>query len=257
MLKSLFSAFLMYSRIPVPQVEWKEENRRYALCFFPLVGIFIGGFFMLWQYICGYLNIGLFLRGAVALLIPTAVTGGIHLDGFCDVSDAVTSYGDHRKRLEIMKDPHVGAFAVLYLSVCLIMTAAIYSEISDIRTAAVVSLGFVLSRSLSGLAAVSFKSAKSDGTLQSFVKPSHRNVTVVSLSAAALLVSSAMICVSGFSGVSAVVSSLLMLLYYRISSVKRFGGITGDTAGWFLVLCEIFIGASAVISEKIMEAAGI
>ena len=39
MLKSLCSAFLMYSRIPVPKVEWNEENRRYALCFFPVIGV--------------------------------------------------------------------------------------------------------------------------------------------------------------------------------------------------------------------------
>ena len=42
MLNSLFSAFLMYSRIPVPQVEWKEENRRYSLCFFPVIGVVLG-----------------------------------------------------------------------------------------------------------------------------------------------------------------------------------------------------------------------
>ena len=37
----------MYSRIPAPKVEWKEENRRYALGFFPLVGAVIGAFILL------------------------------------------------------------------------------------------------------------------------------------------------------------------------------------------------------------------
>ena len=46
-LRSFASAFLMYSRIPMPQVEWKEENRRYALCFFPLIGAVIGAVFIL------------------------------------------------------------------------------------------------------------------------------------------------------------------------------------------------------------------
>ncbi|MBQ1398379.1 MAG: adenosylcobinamide-GDP ribazoletransferase, partial [Clostridia bacterium] len=43
MIHSFFSAFLMYTRIPMPQVEWREENRRYSLCFFPLCGAVIGG----------------------------------------------------------------------------------------------------------------------------------------------------------------------------------------------------------------------
>ena len=32
----------MYSKIPVPAVEWKKENMRYVMCFFPLVGTVLG-----------------------------------------------------------------------------------------------------------------------------------------------------------------------------------------------------------------------
>jgi len=42
MIRSLFIAFSTYSRIPVPQVEWLEENRKYSMCFFPLIGAVIG-----------------------------------------------------------------------------------------------------------------------------------------------------------------------------------------------------------------------
>ena len=40
---SLVIAFSMYSKIPMPRVEWTEENRKYAICFFPLVGLVTGG----------------------------------------------------------------------------------------------------------------------------------------------------------------------------------------------------------------------
>lgn len=33
-IRSLLIAFSTYSRIPVPQVEWTAENRRYSMCFF-------------------------------------------------------------------------------------------------------------------------------------------------------------------------------------------------------------------------------
>ena len=36
-------AFSMYSRFPVPQVQWTEAGMKYAICFFPLVGVAVGG----------------------------------------------------------------------------------------------------------------------------------------------------------------------------------------------------------------------
>ena len=48
-------------------------------------------------------------------LIPVWITGGIHLDGYADTCDALSSYGDREKKLEILKDPHCGAFAVIRL----------------------------------------------------------------------------------------------------------------------------------------------
>ena len=35
-------AFSMYSKIPMPQSQWSRENMRYALGFFPMVGLVIG-----------------------------------------------------------------------------------------------------------------------------------------------------------------------------------------------------------------------
>ena len=35
--KSIAIAFSMYSKIPMVQFEWKEEDMRYSMCFFPLV----------------------------------------------------------------------------------------------------------------------------------------------------------------------------------------------------------------------------
>ncbi|MGM9936265.1 MAG: adenosylcobinamide-GDP ribazoletransferase, partial [Candidatus Ornithomonoglobus sp.] len=42
MINSLIIAFSMYSRIPMPRVEWREESMKYVMCFFPLIGVIIG-----------------------------------------------------------------------------------------------------------------------------------------------------------------------------------------------------------------------
>ena len=47
------------------------------------------------------------------VVLPVLLNGGIHMDGFLDVTDAKSSYGDREKKLEILKDPHTGAFAII------------------------------------------------------------------------------------------------------------------------------------------------
>ena len=48
-IRSLCIAFSTYSRIPVPQVAWTDENRKYSMCFFPLIGAVIG--LLLWGWL--------------------------------------------------------------------------------------------------------------------------------------------------------------------------------------------------------------
>ena len=95
LLYSLAIAISMYSRIPVPTVDWNENNMKYAMCFFPVVGVITG----LLQAGAGYLileytSFGKLFFAAVMTLIPVLVTGGIHLDGYADTIDALSSYGD-------------------------------------------------------------------------------------------------------------------------------------------------------------------
>ena len=254
MLNSLISAFLMYSRIPMPQIEWKEENRRYALAFFPLVGAVIGLLIILWKYVCDVLSVGNFLFAAVSVLIPIIVTGGIHIDGFCDVTDAVSSFADKKKRLEIMSDPHIGSFAAIYSCIYFILQTALFSEIKSFGTVIAVSCGYVVSRALSGLSAVSFNSAKSEGALQNFVKPSHKKITAAA-EIFFLFASAAIIFFFGGAtrSILCMITAVSVFLYYKRKSYGLFGGTTGDLCGWFLQLCEIWFLAAAVISEKITE----
>ncbi|MFQ7443766.1 MAG: adenosylcobinamide-GDP ribazoletransferase [Gemmiger formicilis] len=110
-LQTIAVAFAMFSALPMPQFDWNEKNMRYALCAFPLVGAVCGA---LWC-VCGVLPLPAAARAAGFCLVPVWVTGGIHLDGYADTCDALSSYGDTAKKLEILKDPHCGAFAVIRL----------------------------------------------------------------------------------------------------------------------------------------------
>lgn len=252
-LKSLVSAFLMYSKIPMPQIEWKEENRRYALCFFPLIGAVIGVIFLIWIFFSEKFFIGEILKSVVCVLIPVFITGGIHIDGFCDVTDAVSSYAPKEKKLEIMKDPHVGSFALIKLCCYFIFQAALFSEVKNVSSSIIIACGFILSRGLSAITAVSFKCAKNNGSLYSFVKPVHKKVTLSVLIFTITFICAAMLFSNPVTGICAIIGAIMSVVYYRVSAYKNFGGITGDTAGWFLQICEISILLWVVIGQKISE----
>lgn len=112
-IKSICVAFSMYSKIPMPRVEWNEKNMKYAMCFFPLVGAVIGGLMLLVRFLCGRFGFNTSVYAVVMTALPVLVSGGIHTDGFIDTADALSSYGDKEKKLEILKDPHTGAFAII------------------------------------------------------------------------------------------------------------------------------------------------
>lgn len=246
-IKSFCSAFLMYSRIPVPQVEWREENRRYALCFFPLIGCVIGILFLLWYRICDRFGVDTLLFATGSVAISLFVTGGIHLDGFCDVNDALACGGTRERKLEVMKDSHIGAFAAIHLAVYLLLLTGVFSQVKEFDMAVVCALSFVQSRAWSALAAVTFKNAKSEGALMNFKEPAHKEITVVAEVLFLVITAAIMLCQDRVGGSFGILGGVFSFLYYRFFSDKKFGGITGDLAGYFLQICELATITFAVL----------
>lgn len=125
-IKSLVIAFSMYSKIPMPHLELEEKDMRYVMGFFPLVGA-VTGLIMYGLYkISGYLYVPYISVSLILMILPVVITGGIHLDGYMDTCDARNSYGDVEKKLGILKDSHIGAFAVIRLLVYYVFFFCIY-----------------------------------------------------------------------------------------------------------------------------------
>ena len=237
-LQTIAVAFAMFSAVPVPQFAWNEKNMRYALCAFPLVGLLCGA---LWC-VCGVLPLPAPARAAGFCLVPVWVTGGIHLDGYADTCDALASYGDREKKLEILKDPHCGAFAVIrlcsYFAAYLCLAACVQFTP---RVGALWTLALVLERALSGLAVAAFPMAKNTGLAHTFASTADRTAVRNVLAVLAILLCGALLALGG--GALAAVAILLFLWYHHVS-VQQLGGITGDLAGWFLQKTELWMLAA-------------
>lgn len=88
-------AFAMYSKIPMPPADWEKENMKYALCFFPWVGLAVGAVSAVLFWLLQQIGAGSMLRAAVLTAVPVLVTGGIHLDGYLDTMDALSSWREN------------------------------------------------------------------------------------------------------------------------------------------------------------------
>lgn len=245
-------AFSMYSKIPMPKTEWNEKNMRYAMCFFPLIGIVIGVFMYLWCYLCNRFGFGMILQLAGYLVIPVIITGGIHLDGFIDTQDALSSYQSQERKLEILKDSHIGAFALISCIVYFIIMTGIWSELNQ-GTILILILQFVMSRALSGLSVVTFDCAKNSGLAYAFSDAAQKRMVQVVMIFFTLGAGIMMIKVGGIIGLSIILGAVLTFNIYRYIAYKQFGGITGDIAGWFLQISELAMAIGALVGQIYLE----
>lgn len=251
--KAFVVAFSIYSKIPMPRFAWESEDMRYHLCFFPWVGALIGLVEWLWCKLCTVKGIDGFAFACIAIAIPLLITGGFHLDGFMDTCDALHSYQDKEKKLEILKDPHIGAFAVICLAALLCIAGGtldiIYgiarengTGMIDIQPAFLIPcMGFFLARTLSGISVVTMQGAKKKGMLQTFSDTAVKKTVLVFLFLQLFLCAAGMLMAGVMQGVIALVVAAASYWHYAAVSKKQFGGITGDLAGYFVCVTEVAI----------------
>ena len=78
---SLLIALSMYSILPVPRVEWKEDNMRWSLACLPVVGLLGGGLRAGWAVLTWTFPVSPIFFGAVAALLPQVKLGIRLIDG--------------------------------------------------------------------------------------------------------------------------------------------------------------------------------
>lgn len=232
--KSFFVALNCYSKIPLPQIPWEEKDMKYALCFFPVVGVVIAGVLWLWYRIWTYLELGVIAWIGGGIGIPLLISGGIHLDGWLDTWDSLSSYQEKEKRLEILKDPHIGAFCIISLLAYGSIYVGALSENLSKTGVAIWCLGFVLSRILSGISVVLLPKAKKQGMVATFAKTAENKIVLAVLAVEGIIVMLVMVLLCAPLGIVIFLAQGIHFMYYKWKTLQCFGGTTGDTAGWFL-----------------------
>lgn len=242
------TAFSLYSAIPMPRIQWNSRNMRYALCFFPLIGAVTGVAELLWYQLSVRLGIVPGLYGAVATLLPILISGGIHMDGFMDTWDAQASHAPREKKLDILKDPHMGAFGALFCAGQLLLSFGLWQQLyGRPQLIILVAAGYIVARSCNALTIAIFPTAKNSGLVHAFADSAAKRVVIVTCGVWMALVVALFLGTSLLWGGVAVAACGLYFLLHRRFCLREFGGNTGDLAGFLLQNIELLLLAVAVL----------
>lgn len=215
---------------------------RYLFCFFPWVGLLTGGLCLGWAWLCGYWRAGALLFAGGMTLLPLIVSGGIHLDGLVDTADALYSRRETQKKLEILKDPHVGAFGVIVCCGYLLANFALWGQMYETpQLTGLCCAGFFLSRCCSAMAVVSFPAAKNSGLAHLFSGYADKKAVRICCGGYLLLAGGLLVWQFAWAGAAVLAGMGLVFVWFWRLCRKQFGGITGDLAGFFLQAVELAV----------------
>lgn len=226
---------------------------RHILVALPIVGVIIAALLQLWLWLCGLLDFGTLLFAAGLTLVPVLLTGGIHLDGYCDTVDALSSRASREKKLAILKDPCIGAFALIGTAAYLLAYFALASELpANPSVIGLLGVACVQSRAVGAFASVAFPLAKHSDILSETRQGVGRPAALV-----CTLWFIAAFCVGLMLewryALAIVAGALIALLYARVMSKRQFGGISGDIAGFTIQMSEILALLALVLVENLAE----
>lgn len=249
--KSFIMALGMFTIIPTPYVEWDDEGAKNMMKFYPVVGLIVGCIWSLIYLMLTFIDASLILKSAVLMTIPFLITGMLHLDGYMDVCDAILSRRDKEEKLRILKDPTTGAFAVIALimlffvdfgAIHCFLEKSIKVDAEVFITHRNIVYGLILIPIISRSIAAYFlltRSTIKESSLGSYFKKG-TNKADVAVMIAAFLICSILCCV--LIDFKYIAIPLFMAIGGKCSVEKcrkEFGGISGDVAGFTLVVSEL------------------
>lgn len=205
-----------------------------AVAWYPAVGLLLGA--VLWLVFATLSR--LLPNGPTAALTLAAwliLTRALHFDGFLDACDGLFGAFTSERRLIIMRDSHVGAFAVAGGVLLLLVKYSALQALPSIRAALV--LAPILGRWTISLLLVGFPYGRKEGlgrTLKDNARAGHLALAAIITIACAGFLSGAW----GFVALLVTTTGMLSLAVYLL---RLLPGLTGDIYGASCELAEVLV----------------
>ena len=207
--------------------------------YLPVAGLLVGALWALAAYALGSFDRLPALRAAVLAALPFLLTGFLHLDGFMDCCDAILSRRDLPTRQKILKDSHVGSFAVVCTIFLMLAAFAAFwdPDAKEGWQGLVSASGF--SRFASSFCVFACRPMQTSQYASGFEAAQHkRQLTALAVLNVLAAAAGLLLLKSAWFTVSAIGAELFALLVCRAAR-KNLGGMSGDISGFSMTLGEL------------------
>jgi adenosylcobinamide-GDP ribazoletransferase len=232
------------TRIPTGTGISSPESMATWVPYFPVVGALVGlsgavayaAATVVWVPI---------VAASIAVAVEVVVTGGFHEDGLGDGADALGA-SDPEQARRILKDPRLGSFGVLAISLGIILRVGALATLQAWSAVAVLPAAHALARaaatSILGSAPIA-----GEGLGAAYARALSRRTLVAGATAALLI---AVVAIGLWAPVAAAACAVVAMLLQR-AATRRLGGVTGDVLGAIQQcgLVAVLLLASAVETQ--------
>lgn len=260
-MKKLLQGFILsisfFTPLPIKS-KYTKENVSYMIYFLPIVGLFSGSVIYLFScWIIGsFSHLMLFMQilGVIILLILDHYTNNfLHIDGYCDTVDALYFEKKGKERLHILKEPHLGMYAVVWLNILLIIKFIVfYFYMYYTKNGNKDILNILLVYPVLGYLCVPYLAYFLNPLFQKSLGADLKKITGkkhILLNTLVTIFITILICGSfGLITTLITVSLIFLLLYYF---KYKFKGYNGDVMGFCIEIIRICVLISGIIGAEV------
>ncbi len=229
-------ALALLTRLPLPHAPAAAFARQaQAAWAFPLAGLAVAGIAAVVGWLCMAAGLPVPVTAGLMLVALVVTTGAMHEDGLADTADGFWGGFDPARRLEIMKDSHIGTYGVLALGLGVGLRWMALSATLAMGVGPMVA-AVVLSRGLLPALMAWMPHARRTGLSHQVGRPSR----AVALGALGLAVVLALV-VAGWGVIWALVLAVVAVGALAALARAKIGGQTGDVLGAAQQVAELVI----------------
>ncbi|VUD59451.1 Adenosylcobinamide-GDP ribazoletransferase [Thalassocella blandensis] len=255
-LKAFLLALTLLTRIPLPSrlscilyddADWSDVDRARAIRnlssqFYPLIGIILG-FIVMLVVLLGIAipDLSIDIQAFIVLAMWVALSGALHLDGLADCTDALfASHRNPQDMLRVMREPTVGAMAVVVLCLTLLGKFILIRDVIQQE----LLVPFILAPCLARLGALVYMRLTpyvGSGLANDLTHPRFDGVLVLQL---VMLTGCIVVLYSLLFALACAMVLAILLWWWRAKWLNVVGGFTGDCVGALIELSELLLLAA-------------
>ncbi len=225
-------AWNMLTAIPIfPIYSFKEGYNAFACISYGIVGFILGLIVYFLSLITHYIEPSILIK-VLIFGVYTLSYGALHLDGLFDSLDAIFLKAPKEKLLNVLKDPHLGAFSVIFGTLFLITKLSAFIYLNNMAF-------FILIASTSRFSVI-FPIRYFPYISYGMATNAKKELKNIHLIISSLIILTLCTIINKFA-IIALTIGVFLNVFQGWLLTKKFGGLNGDMYGFLIELNEMFL----------------